>query len=152
MFTIWLSIFIAAAIILGLSIYAAKLLLQLKKQNDTKKAQIAKRNKTLADSIDVIANAMLQGQCDYSEGTIRICVLLDHLKPVPAVDFVATYPNMHKFYDQIKNFDTHEKRNALPKNERMKQDIQRLKFEAESKPAIEREELPKLREFIGGML
>lgn len=150
--TIWLLLILAVTIIIGLSFYAAKLLLQLKKQQNEEKTQTDARNTNLAQSIDTIAMAMLQGQCDYSEGTIRICVLLDHLRPNPPIDFIQTYPQMFTFYDQIKEFDTHEKRNTLPKNERMKQDVQRLQHEAKSKPVIEQDELPKLRKFIEDFL
>ncbi|UAA37716.1 DUF2489 domain-containing protein [Paraneptunicella aestuarii] len=145
---IYLMIAIALIIIAGLSWYAASLLLQLKKQNENQRAQRTERNLNIAESIEGIVLAMEQGQCDYSEGVIRLCVLLDHFAPEKPVDFQQTYPQMHLFYSQIKDMATHSKRAALPKNERMKQDVERLKYEAESKAVIEQNELPKLKEYI----
>lgn len=149
---IYLMITIALIIIAGLSWYAASLLLQLKKQNENQRAQRAERNLNIAESIDGIALAMEQGQCDYSEGVIRLCVLLDHFSQEKPVNFQQTYPQMHLFYSQIKDMATHSKRAALPKNERMRQDVERLKYEAESKPIIEKNELPMLKEYIATFL
>ncbi len=150
--TIWLILILAIAIISGLALYAVKLLLQLKKQQHAEKNQIKERNQNLAESIDTIGMAMEQGQCDYSEGVLRICVLLDHLKPNSPIDFTQVYPQMYNFYDKIKDIATHEKRTNLSINERMRQDAERLKYEAENKSAIEQEELPKLRKFISEYL
>ena len=151
---LWLLLIIGIAIIAGLGWYAVNLLLQLKRQQEQiarqeeiQRAKVEARNNNLAESINTIAAAMSQGQCDYSEGTIRICVLLDHLSMEPAVDFRQEYPQMHSFYDQIKHMATHDKRMALSAKERMKQDVERLKYEAASKEGID-EELPKLKTFM----
>lgn len=153
--SLWLIITLAIVIILALAGYAGKLLWQLKQQTaeerakeQQQQAQKQKNIKRLADSIDTIAKAMQQGQCDYSEGTIRICVLLDHLLPNldDAPNYTQRYPQFHGFYNQIKHLATHKQRSNLPANERMQQDLHRIKHEEQSKPAIESEELPKLRE------
>lgn len=152
MLTIQIAVIVGLLIIAALSWYAVKLLLQLKQQKTVQQAQQQQtqiqreeKNRNLADSIDTIAMAMIQGQCDYSEGTIRICVLLDHMQLEPAQNFKTTFPALHNFYDKIKDMATHKARAALPNNERMRQDMKRLTWESEAKPEIETE-LPKLRE------
>lgn len=152
MLSIQIAITAGLVIIAGLSGYAVSLLLQLKRQKAAQQAhqkqvqvQREEKNRHLADSIDTIAMAMLQGQCDYSEGTIRICVLLDHMQLEPAPNFKTSFPALHTFYEQIKHMATHKARAALPNNERMRQDMKRLAWENQAKPEIATE-LPKLRD------
>lgn len=152
MLTIQIAAMAGLLIIAGLGWYAVSLLRQLKQQDTThqahqKQAQIQReeKNRHLADSVNTIAMAMQQGQCDFSEGTIRICVLLDHMQLEPAPNFKTSFPALHSFYEQIKHMATHKTRVALPNNERMRQDMKRLTWENQAKPEIETE-LPKLRE------
>lgn len=157
MLAIQAAVVVGLVVVIALGWYAAKLLLQLKQQTATqqaqeKQAQIQReqKNRNLADSVDTIAMAMLQGQCDYSEGTIRICVLLDHMQLEPAPNFRNTFPALHNFYEKIKDMATHKARSELPKNERMRQDMRRLTWESEAKPEIETE-LPKLRDNLASL-
>lgn len=157
MLTIQIAAAVGLVIIAGLSWYAIKLLWQLKQQKVAQKAQQQQaqiqreeKNRHLVESIDTIALAMLQGQCDYSEGTIRICVLLDHMQLEPAQNFKTTFPALHGFYEKIKDMATHKARAALPNNERMRQDMKRLTWESEAKPDIEAE-LPALRENLASL-
>lgn len=152
---LWVLVALGFVVIAGLAWYATSLLLQLKKQQEAQKAQqaeakkkIAERNKNIAESVDTIVAAMLEGQCDYSEGSIRLCVLLDHMQFEDGTKARNTYPEMHAFYDKIKHMPTHKQRAELSKKERMKQDVERMKYEAQSQPIIEEKELPALKQYI----
>ena len=78
-----ITIIVAVAIVAGLAFYAGKLLFQLKVQKEQQQAQLEKlkakaleRNAKIADSINLIARAMKEKQCEYSEGCLRIWVLM----------------------------------------------------------------------------
>lgn len=152
---LWILVALGFAIIAGLTWYATSLLLQLKQQKEAEKAQkedaqqkIVDRNKNIAQSVDTIVAAMLEGQCDYSEGSIRLCVLLDHMQLDGEKKARDMYPEMHAFYDKIKHMPTHKQRAELSKKERMKQDVERLKYEAQSQPVIEEKELPAIKQLM----
>ncbi|WP_341502486.1 DUF2489 domain-containing protein [Gallaecimonas sp. GXIMD4217] len=125
------------AIILGLAFYAGRLLMQLKAQKEARTAAIAKRNGKLLDSIHIIAKAMLEEQCGYSEGAIRIRVLLDHLQP--AKDFSGDFPALFDLYERVKDLPTHEARKKYPKQEIRRQDREREGWEKELAEAIKAE-------------
>ena len=78
---------LGAIIIAGLAFYAGQLLYKLsaqkkliaKKQAEQKQKLAAsrlKRNAKLADSIHLIARAMKEEQCEFSEGCLRVWVLM----------------------------------------------------------------------------
>lgn len=139
---------LGALVISGLAFYAGKLLFQLNAQNQERDAKLAKRNERATESIRVIALAMQQEQCDLSEGSIRISVLLDHIVHKQPQDYRTRYPAIHDLYDRIKHMPTHDARKELGKKEVAKLDMQRWKHEAELKEAIETE-LPSLTEITG---
>lgn len=156
---LWILFAVGLTIITGLAWYAGTLLMKLKHQTETQKAaeaenarKVAARNQNIAQSIDTIIAAMLEEQCDYSEGTIRLCVLLDHMSLDKSINVHNDYPELHQFYDKIKHMATHQARAELSKKERMKQDVERLKHEAQSQPVIKEQELPALKRFISDYL
>ncbi|MFT4924358.1 MAG: hypothetical protein ACI8WB_000436 [Phenylobacterium sp.] len=136
---------LGAVIIAGLSFYLGRLLMMIKQrqraQAATKQADITKRNKTLSESIYTIAWAMRDGQCDYSEGCLRIWVLLDHYVEEQVEDRVddqrQLYPGIFNLYEKIKDMPTHEARKKTSKQQIAKLDQQREAYEAEYKPLIE---------------
>ncbi|MBF7074663.1 DUF2489 domain-containing protein [Glaciecola sp. MH2013] len=140
---LWL---LAATIIVALGIYAGKLLFLLKQQNQRQLNARNKRITSMVDSIQTIAFAMQQQQCDYSEGAIRICRLLEALPIENIPDYSEHYPAIHKLFDGVRKFPTHEARNALSKKERRAQDKERQQLESEAESAIQ-QELVLLREF-----
>jgi hypothetical protein len=89
---------------------------------------------------------MQQHQCDYSEGAIRICRLLESLPIENIPDYVEHYPAIHKLFEGVSKFPTHEARNALSKKERREQDKEREQMESEAESGIQKE-LVALREF-----
>ena len=137
MWPIILSI-IALGIIAGVSFYAFKLLRKLRHQNTLiKQAKIA-RTKRLKESMVIIAKAMQNGDCNHSEGVIRLSMLL------PFGQSLQPYQAMYALYNIVKEMPTHEARNALLKKERMKLDLERESAEAK----FEKEIMLELRQFL----
>lgn len=128
-------------IIFALSAYATQLLITLRKQTQTRKqAELArhdaaeqKRNAVLTD-IRYIAAAMVEDRCEVSEGVFRIAKLFDTLSLTEQV--AADYPELFKHFERIKDHPIMEARKALPKQERMKLDLARMKSEAELETGI----------------
>ena len=137
---------IAAIIIVGLGVYAGRLLFMLQKQKSQQEEIRSKRVASMQSSIQTIAFAMQQQQCDLSEGAIRICRLLEALPLSPLPDFNKRYPAIHALFELVKDYPTHELRLAMKKQERMQQDKQRQQFESELETKILRETVG-LREF-----
>ena len=135
----WLTVLIilAALIIAGLAFYAGRLLYLLRQQRQRQAEAIAARNTKLLDSIHIIARAMLEEQCDFSEGAIRICNLLDHLHPHQP--YQQTFPTLFTLFERVKDMPTHEARQALSKTERRQQDRQRQGWEQELAGGIRQE-------------
>ena len=96
MWPIILSI-IALGIIAGVSFYAFKLLRKLREQNTLiKQAKIA-RTKRLKESMVIIAKAMQNGDCNHSEGVIRLSMLL-----LPLGLSLQPYQAMYALYNIVK--------------------------------------------------
>ena len=144
--------FIAAAvIILPLAIYAAILLRKLKlqqveqeKKQQAHQAGLNAHDTKIYDSVIIIANAMQEKQCDFSEGCWRISVLLDSLHS--QAKLADKFPAIFELYDGIKHLSILDDRKKLAKHDRMKQDLERMKLEAKLTDAIT-EEVNHLQEF-----
>lgn len=116
---------VAVCIIVGMIGYATYLLLALQKQK--KALQQARRNRInrIKESIEIIAKAMLNGDCNLSEGVLRLKMLLE-----PVGMSIKNHVTMLQLYEVVETMPTHEARNALKKNERMRLDWQRESAEA----------------------
>ena len=137
---------LGAIIIIALGIYAGKTLYLLKQQNLRQKNAREKRIASMEQSIQTIAFAMQQQQCNYSEGAVRICNLLKALPIANIPDYSTVYPELHGLFNKIKDYPTHEERIALSKLERRRQDKQREQLESEAETGIQ-EEIVRLRSF-----
>ncbi|KAF7768941.1 hypothetical protein PCIT_a3470 [Pseudoalteromonas citrea] len=145
---IWIiAIVVGAAIIAGLSFYAGKLLWQLKAQKiEIEKKQVEQqaklkearqtRNAKLADSINLLARAMKEKQCEYSEGCLRIWVLISQYSFDKEISLSDTYPGVHQMYEEVKDMPTHESRKKYSKKEIFKMDKQRWRAEERLENAI----------------
>jgi len=131
-----LALVVGAAIIAGLAFYAGQLLYKLNVQKKLISKQQAeqqqklkqsrlKRNAKLADSIHLIARAMNEKQCDYSEGCLRIWVLMSQYSFDTERDLTTAYPGIYKMYDVVKEMPTHDSRKKYAKKEIFKQDTAR---------------------------
>ena len=116
---------VAVCIIVGMIGYATYLLLALQKQK--KALQQARRNRInrIKESIEIIAKAMLNGDCNLSEGVLRLKMLLE-----PVGMSIKNHVTMLQLYEVVETMPTHEARKALTKNERMRLDLQRESAEA----------------------
>ena len=107
---------------------------------------IAARNERILDSVRVIAHAVRDGQCDYSEGAIRLTNLLDALQIKEGRAFASEFPGLYGLYEKVKEMPTHEARRALKRNEVMKMDLERSGYEAELEAQILKD-VARLKDF-----
>lgn len=143
-----LTLFILAALILvAMAGYAVYLLLALKKQrrqinklqNEARTARIQR----LTESIEIIAKAMQNGDCNLSEGVLRLKMLLD-----PLGNNLKNYPAMFALYETVQDMPTHDARRELKKNERMRLDLERESKEVELEADIQQELNQLLQDII----
>ena len=66
----------------------------------------------------IIAKAMQNGDCNHSEGVIRLSMLL-----LPFGQSLQPYQAMYALYNIVKEMPTHEARKALLKKERIENSI-----------------------------
>lgn len=133
----WIILLIVALLIIGgLAFYAGKLLKQLSAQKKAqqqaelaKKQALSKHDLHVFSSVKIIVKAMQEEQCDFSEGCWRLSVLLDSLKL--SSELADQFPAIFKLYNEIKHFPILEERKKLDKKQRMQQDYQRVKIEAQ---------------------
>ncbi len=144
---VWLLI-VAGVIIAGLAGYAAYLwwlvrqkqlaqqhAAQLQQEEDLR--QLAARNENLWQSVETIAWATQQGQCCFSEASIRLCVLLNQLHFSEEPHLEQRFPALHGLYKAIAHHPTHEARKQYAKQEIRKLDKERLHQEQQFAKAIE---------------
>lgn len=130
---IWMIILgvIALAVIAGLAWYAWKLSARVKQQQaliaQAKNARVVR----LQESIETIAKAMKTGDCNHSEGVIRLAMLL-----MPLGKSLQTYPAMAELHTVVRDMPTHEARKQLEKRARMRLDLERESMEAKCEQAI----------------
>jgi len=121
-------------IIIGLGSYAGYLLLQVKKQKELQQQHqaiaIAKRNANIFENVDALCAAGIQGQCDLSEISIRVCGILDYVQGDEKVDVAVDYPALNELHTIVKDMERGDARQALAKQDRMKQNLLRTKAEA----------------------
>ena len=120
-------------IVLLLGVYLGILWAQIKKQKQFNKNQeekiekhLEEQKKYVIDSLDIIALATIQGQCDLSECCIRTKNLLDYF---PDQADKTDFQVFHQMYEEIKKFPTHEKRKEQSKQVIFNQDKERFRIE-----------------------
>lgn len=129
-------IIIGGLIVAGLAFYAGRLLLLLSKQNQRRQQALDERINTISESIVTISKAMLQQQCELSEGAIRICNLLKALPLNPSPEYANKFPAIFTLFDAISGFATLEARRALDKRSRMQEDKQRQEIESQHESLV----------------
>ena len=141
-----LAALLGGLVLLGLAVYAGTLLARLMRQHDMQRQAIAARNERILDSVRVIAHAVRDRQCDYSEGAIRLTNLLDALQIKEGRAFASEFPGLYGLYEKVKEMPTHEARRALKRNEVMKMDLERSGYEAELEAQILKD-VARLKDF-----
>ncbi|PRM50732.1 DUF2489 domain-containing protein [Haemophilus influenzae] len=131
---IWIFFVIALFLVTGLTLYAIRLLKQLKVQKEL--IAKAKNNRVirLKESIDIIARAMQSGECNLSEGVIRLTMLL-----MPFGKNLSSYTAMSNLYEVVRDMPTHDDRKLLEKRERMRLDLERESAEVQFEQDIKKE-------------
>lgn len=137
---------IAVAIIAALGFYAGKVLFQLKQQNLRQQRARQARVANIMESVQTIALAVEQQQCNLSEGAIRLVNLLDCLPVGSPPNCERDYPALFALYTQVRELPTHQARSALDSQVRIDQDKQREEQESllESKILKEIEQIRTL--------
>ncbi len=105
-------------------------------------ARKEKQDKRILDtfeSLRIIALACIQDQCEISEASIRIRMLISSIDHFENSEFPYTF----ELYEKIKHFKTHEARKAMKKQDRYNEDKLRFKMEEEFGEKI-KEECEKL--------
>lgn len=128
-------IIIGAVILLAMTGYSIYLLLQLRKQKQLFAQARQARVTRIKESIEIIGKAMLNGDCNHSEGVIRLKMLLEPL----GEKRLNAYSSMWKLYEVVQDMPTHDARKSLKKNERMRLDLLRESTEVELEDAIKTE-------------
>jgi hypothetical protein len=136
-----IAIVIALLIIIALAAYATHLLLTLKRRTEAnqqaqaeRQAKAEERRQQILTDIRYIAAAMLEDRCELSEGVVRIGKLFDALSMSEQV--ASDFPNLFAHYAIIRDHPIMEARQALPKQQRMKFDFERMKSESELEQVI----------------
>lgn len=130
------AIVLAVIIIAALGFYAASLLRQLAKQKVAQqeaelahKKALAEHDHKVLESVLLITRAMKEEQCEFDEGCWRLSVLLDSLKTSAELD--QQFPAIFKLYNEIKHLAILDARKKLSKQQRMKEDFQRMTLVAD---------------------
>jgi len=140
----------ASVIIITLAFYAGVLIKRIKMQQKQiaqvtsekeQQAQLKKteRNENICESIRFIARATAQKQCNVSEASVRLSVLLETLLVEPKINIDQQYPAISSLFEKIKDFATHAERKKMDKKTLKQQDKQRQIFENEFEDAIIKE-------------
>ena len=85
------------------------------------------KEKYIIESLDIICKALIQEQCEASEGCIRIRMLL--LRTDMIDESKKEYNAIENMYQEIKDLKTHESRNDLSFQARTDEDKHRFKIE-----------------------
>ena len=97
-----------------------------KRKQEELQQKLDEQKKYVVDSLDIIALATLQGQCDLSECCIRVKNLIDYFPDQAQKNNFLVFQQM---YEEIKKFPTHEARNKQSKQETFNQDKERFRIE-----------------------
>lgn len=137
----WVFIVLAVVTLATLSAIAAYYLIKVKQLNNQQN-QLAQSNQQawldhqieLSKDLKFIANAMIQGQCEITEGCLRLKVLMDRLDETlqEQEHFKAIIAHFHA----TSSMPTHKAYASLTRKEQFALDNKRYQLEHKSKEAI----------------
>jgi ERCC4-related helicase len=131
-----LLILCALVIVTVLAFYAGSLLFKLRQQRALQESRRIARAKSIIQSVQTIAMAMSQQQCNLSEGCIRLIHLLESIPEKNKPDYRQKYSGIYTLYAYVKDLPTHDARRQLSKSDRKTQDSAREEKEAQLEPLI----------------
>jgi len=103
---------------------------------DGQQAWLAKQQE-IAQDIRFIANAMLQGQCEITEGSLRLIPLMNRFHQ--DLPFKADFARLLQHQQACSEMPINKAYKALSRKEQFKLDKQRFNLEAKNKDAILKE-------------
>lgn len=132
--TLQILAFAASAIVVGLAVYASSLRTEVKLREQARQQALREVEqqawlKTM-ENVHLICRALLNGQVDVMEASLRIRTLVDIIAP----QWFEQQEEMKVFAEITRrgaHLATHQARKELPKQERMKQDLERIALEGE---------------------
>jgi hypothetical protein len=129
-------IVIALSVVGSLAFYAGSLIFKLRAQRKLRNQKTQQRIDSISESIQTIAKALEQQQCNLSEGCIRLFHLLEALPVKDKPDFGQKFIGLYSLYHQVKDLPTHDARKLQSKKETQQQDLQREELEAQLETQI----------------
>lgn len=140
----------AGIVVAGLAGYAGWLWWRVATQTSVREAHnarvLAETEAELAHSIAIIADSLLTGELNLSEGAIRLKVLLDYYHAPGGAQ--ADYPTIYSLYLSTSNMPRGSDRDAYPRREIRRLDREREMLEVAAKDAV-LDEAARLRERFG---
>jgi hypothetical protein len=127
---------IALSVVAGLVFYAGSLIFKLRMQQKLRDQKTQQRIDNISQSIQTIAKALEQQQCNLSEGCIRLFHLLEALPLKDKPDFSKKFTGLYTLYAHVQDLPTHDDRKAQSKKEIKHQDLQREELEAQMETQI----------------
>lgn len=117
------------AIVAGLGVYAYMLWREVRRRQAFREEELRRAQDNCLENLELVANALQQGQVDITEGAWRCKTLLDILDPslVSRPEFLA-FAEVH---ERTRHLHTHSARQALTPRARFQEDRERLKVEDE---------------------
>ncbi|GAA6133223.1 hypothetical protein NBRC116188_00120 [Oceaniserpentilla sp. 4NH20-0058] len=134
-------IIIGILILLGLAATAAYYVIKLRKVQAQQAQQIEnnrqawqKHRDELVSDLRFIANAMVQKQCEITEGCMRLAVLMDRLDD--ELQHKHQFSTIRAHFSQTAHMPTHEAYKALTRKEKFKLDNQRYALEEQNREQV----------------
>jgi uncharacterized membrane protein YcjF (UPF0283 family) len=114
---------------------------QLKKrqteQNQKNQQAWKAHQEELAKDVRFIANSMVQGQCELTEGCMRLQYLMDKLDE--GLKNKPEFRMIHLHYEQTQHMPTHDAYKALDRKSQFKLDNERFKLEDSNRDGVLKE-------------
>ena len=137
-------IVLAVIIVAALAGYAVYLLGQVREQENRQlqeeaaaELQLRQHQEELVKDIRFVARSVVQGQCDISEGVLRLEYLIRGLDPEVWLRHELT--SLREHHNDIRDMPILDAYRALTPKQQFALDKQRFQLEEANKPAIERE-------------
>lgn len=125
---------LALAVVAGLGAYAVTLWREVRRREAFREEELRRAHDNCLENLELVANALQQGQVDITEGAWRCKTLLDILDPslTSRPEFLA-FAEVH---ERTRHLHTHSARQALSPKARFHEDRERLKVEGEWRDAV----------------
>lgn len=131
---IWTASLLALIIIAGLVFYAWRLWRQIAQQDASTNARRAATRADQIQSVRILADSLLRGDLNLTEGAIRIKVMLDYLLPEQLAR--AQYGPFYALYDATEHMPRRNQRDAYSRAELERFDTERQALENQHRAAV----------------